>query len=358
MEVWNIVRLKAQLDSMREHKRTTVEEHVIYVLNPFIASLGYDIYDISQVDVQVTKGRVIVRPVPNVNVVFSVTSSTPSNAKVFIYLDTKKYQMKVYMYAMHKWELVDVVEVGDVTEPNSSVYSSVIRVIAQDAFQIMYAEREERMFTERILRSKLESGTMHNEFTVAAVKRLFDRPTEAFLSAIAEVLAQDYSTDDSNELYGYLQPMQTQGIRSIVSEYMKDMPMTADKPEPTVHPVQHQPAYCEPAPAYVEPTPAYVEPVAPPVEEVVPSEPVAEIPPVAIVEVEAENEQDKEKNDTPMQDLLNAVNNTKVVEPIEQTVKSELSMTDVLNKKPAGNNIADMFGTEEKVRKVPRTKPL
>lgn len=340
MEVWNLIRLKTQLDSMREHKRNTTEEQVIYVLNPFIASLGYDIYDISSVDVQVTKGRVMVQPVPNVNVVFAVTSPTPSNAKVFVHIDVKKYQMKVYMFAMHKWELVDVVDLGDATEPNSSVYSSVLRMVAQEAFQIMYAEREERMFTERILRSKLESGAMHNEFTVAAVKRLFDRPTEAFLSAIAQVLAEDYSTDDSNEIYGYLQPMQSQGIRSLVTHYAKDLPMTTDTQAPPVQPV---------APVY-EPEPVVSAPVPAPVYEAPPTVPTVEPAKIKV----------SEEHDEKLATLKEALAAAIIQEPAQEspTPKADVSMTDVLSKKPAGNNIAEMFGGEKPTRTVPRTKSL
>ena len=177
MEVWNLIKLKNQIDNMRQHKRTSTEDYVIYVLSPFVQSLGYDIHAVGQVDIQVTAGRVVVRPVEGVNVVFSVSSRTPSNAKVFVHLDMHKEKLNVYMFSMHKWEIVDVVDLSDITETNTYTYSSVLRVIAQEAFQIMYAEREERMFTERILRSKLEAGEMNNDFTTAALKMLIEKPT-------------------------------------------------------------------------------------------------------------------------------------------------------------------------------------
>ena len=189
--------------------------------------------------------------------------------------------------------------------------------------------------------------------------------------SIAEVLAHEFSTDDRNELYGLLHPMHLNGIRDIVSDYMKNIPQTKDTPEsvstPTVK-APPQPAYApEPTP-YVAPQPAYDteesledKPVTPPVVEepkAVVESPKAEEPkveePVAVKE-EPKVEATEEVKDPKMDNLLRAINQqTPTVEEAPQTQKTSVSVDDVIGKKPAGD-ITSMFGGE---RKTPRTKSL
>lgn len=338
MEVWNSVRLKSQLDQMITHKRTSTEDQVVYVLNPFIASLGYDIYDLEFVDTQIQSGRIIVHPLPHIRIVFSVTNLPPQrDGNVFVFIDTKKAIIQLSMFAMNKWELVDTIDLNKLPDEISATYSSVIRMISLESFQIMYAERADRMFTERILRSKLDKGDMHNDFMVAAVKKLFDAPSDSLLLCLADVLADEFSTDSVNDLHAQLQPLKAQGLRTLVSQYLKEVPMTTDKPVPTVTADKPSPKALTPQEDEVT---SIVEKVIEPTDEATPTAtPVEDV--VDAPKLETENLDKKET----------------IAEKEAQTVVTE--KTPEVPRTVGVRAIEDIFGaTPLQQRKSPQSKAL
>lgn len=371
MEVWNSARLFAQIENVRSKNRLDTEGQLLYILNPFIASLGYDIYDISKVDTQVQSGRMIVQAHEEVKIIFSVTSVVPKQGgNIHVTIDAKRNVMELRLFAMGVWELVEQIDLSKSQEEVGETYANIIRIISLESCQIMYAERGKRMFTEHILARKLASGDMQNEFLIAAIKQLLNHPTDALITCIAEILAEEFSTDSVYNLHNQLLPLKEVGLRKLVSRYLQD----ANLPNEEVAPIQpkNEPVYTtmwgnsalasnavtniatEPLKT-VQEVPSEVETIKPTTNPVV-AEKAEETPLNAFQQQSVSPANEPIKTEETENVVVEPVQNEPTpTEQEEEEVK--IPSQDTVPSKPKVGSIDSLFGTAP-TRKIPQTKGL
>ena len=140
MEVWNSSKIVTQINGLEEKKRLDIEGQLFYILNPFIKSLGYDVYDIESVDTQVQAGRIVLRALPEVTIIFSVSNIPPKEeGQMFVSLLAKQKILELRIFAMGTWELVEQIDLTAPLDTIGEAYTRIIRLIAQESCQI-YAE--------------------------------------------------------------------------------------------------------------------------------------------------------------------------------------------------------------------------
>lgn len=367
MDVWSITRLTTQIENVRGNGRTDMEGQLLYILNPFIASLGYDIYDITKVDTQIQSGRMIVQAHEDVRIIFSVSSTIPKQSgNIHVTIDAKRNVMEMRLYAMDNWELVERLDLSQNPEEVSETYANIIRVISLESCHIMYAERGKRMFTERILATKLAEGDMQNEFLVAAVKQLFNQPTDALIACIADVLAEEYSTESVYTLQEQLAPLKEVGMRSLVSRYLQDINIPE---EPSKTQVERVPTTPPVNPIFDKPEPQTIPPISvkqePSESEIKKSTSFELEGAAAIVEQSKEEEIPKPNASTEsdaLQDLGAPTDSPKPVLEVEEheVVAKEEAKRDTdgfIPPKPVGGSIEALFGAKPATT-YPKTKSL
>lgn len=229
MEVWTAVKLVERLDKLHEMGRDSEAEYMNYIINPYVTSLGYDVFNMDEVDTDIALGRMVISLNDDVKLVVSLTQNKPEidECKVYLHVDVKGRKLSLYLKALNIWEEIDVVDIT--TEEGKVGYATLMRMVVKKSIEDVYKEKGERLFTEGVLRKKLVSGEYDNRFVREVIRTELAKPSAELLGLIAKGLVGRYSTDSEEAIIEGLKPLVDIGLTKIVYEVIEGSKDELDK---------------------------------------------------------------------------------------------------------------------------------
>lgn len=221
MEIWSIDKVYEVINKLKAMGRSSDEQYMMYVLSPYITSMGYDVFDMDEVDMDINTGRMKISVTKDVQLIVALSSYLPSmeNDKIFLHVDVKGYSLNLYLNALGSWEKVGQVSINE--DDIEGTYPSMMRLMAKDALRRTLHEKGDRLFTEGVLRKQLEEGKFDNRFVMDVLRDEVNNPTDGFIKLIAEGLASKYSTDNVSTIVDGLMPLKDVGVVDILADIVK-----------------------------------------------------------------------------------------------------------------------------------------
>lgn len=280
-EVWNVEMLREKIENLKEKGKTSEEQYIMYVLNPYVASLGYDVFNIDEVDMDIASGRLRVHATESVDLIVSTSNYLPSASneedKIFLCIDMRNKEMSLYLNALGSWEQVGGHDLNQ--EDNSGEYPKMMRLVSKESLRRTLHEKGDRLFTEGVLRQQLDDGKYDNRFVRDVIQDMIEKPSEGFIRLLADGLADKYSTETVQKLMGGLNEFKTVGLESILGELLGGVTTIKNEQKSTVksvesneEPVVKKQVVEEPAEELLEKAPEVERPKIPYVKPAYPSD--------------------------------------------------------------------------------------
>lgn len=235
MGVWNAEKLYSVMQKLTRSGRNGDEHILMYVLNPYVTSMGYDVFDMEEVDMNITTGRMAISVAEDTKLIVGISGYLPSGEfdKLFLHVNMGESKIIFHLKALGEWEQIGSVSLSK--EDVSGMYPTIMRLMSKDSLKGALLEKGDRMFTEGVLRTQLEQGKYDNRFVRDILKEEFQNPSDALLKLVADGLARKYSTDSVSTLMEGLMPLKGVGVLSLVSDLLYDKGRYAqEKDEPVV----------------------------------------------------------------------------------------------------------------------------
>lgn len=227
-KLWSKEKLSEQILNLENKSNTTIDapKFLLYILSPYIASLGYNIFNIEEVDIQVAYEKVVIQVCEEFSTVISLEEYFPTEneAKVFVAIEPKERVMSLYVKALGDWELLHVTHLNKKTDThNDKEYDNILNYLAKKDVVETYARKQERMFTEGVLRSKLNKKEMDNAFVREVIREELKNPSRKFLQVIAEGLANKFSSEPIQNLTKSIEPLSESGVVELMEGVISDI---------------------------------------------------------------------------------------------------------------------------------------
>lgn len=222
MEVWSANKLLETITKLKDKGRIGDEQCVMYVLNPLITSLGYDVFNIDEVDTDMMLGKMGVRVQDGLKILVGLSVNFPrydsEDEKIYLHVDIHELKLTLYMKALGNWESVGEVYLNQQDEQR--MYPYIMKNIAKSTLKQVYAEKGERLFTEGVLKNNLEEGELDNRFVKSVLREELNNPSDSFIKLIAEGLVKRYSTENVSGLVSKLMPLKDIGLTNVVKDVL------------------------------------------------------------------------------------------------------------------------------------------
>lgn len=227
-KAWSKEKLAEQITALENKSNTTLESQkiMLYVLSPYIASLGYNIFNIEEVDIQVSNELVYIQVCKEFATVISLEEYFPTedNVKVFVALNAKERIIQLYVKALGEWELLHLVNLNKKAENNDlREYENILTYLVKQSVIDIYSNKQDRMFTEGVLRSKLNKDEMDNAFVREVISDELKNPSKKFLQVIAEGLAHKFSSEPIPNLVKGIENLSETGVVELVDGVISDI---------------------------------------------------------------------------------------------------------------------------------------
>ena len=220
---WSLEILNKALASLESKNRLNQQEIMQYVVTPYVSSLGYNIFDIDEVDNFVDNGTTVIRAIKDVSIVLSLNEEYPfdDHAKIFIHLDVDTKNITMFLKAFNDWESLITVNIKN-KEDNAN-YQKLKEYIYAETLRKLYASKSERLFTESVLRRKLANDEYDNVFVREVIKDELKNPSKLLLQVLAQGLNKKFSTDSTSTITNGLSGIQKTGIVDLFEDVIMEI---------------------------------------------------------------------------------------------------------------------------------------
>lgn len=227
--MWGIEKLYEVMSKLQKKGSNNEGSNLMYLINPFADSMGYDVFNMDEVELDIHGGRLTANVFEDLKLVIGLTSYMPSteHVKVFLHVDVREYRLTMHLRALDQWEKIGVIDVTKQDEVGE--YPQLMRMLTKDSLRSSYSEKGERLFTEGVLRKQLEAGEYNNRFVKSVIRDELKRPSEAMIRVIAERLTQEFSSDDVSSIVRELMPLQDEGLEGIVTSVLPKIKVNEDE---------------------------------------------------------------------------------------------------------------------------------
>lgn len=254
MEKWTIVHILKAINSLQERNRLDKQNILSYVLQPLAQSLGYNIFNVDEVEVDTEQAGLQIQVKPDFHILFTQEPYRPlaKQNRVILHLDLDSNELKLHIQSLQIWNTVYNIDLHNPDMKTLTVvYNEVLKFIEKDKVEAIYQEKGEKMFSEIVLQKHLDEENIGNIYVHKVLEKEIMNPSKDFLELIAIRLNREYSTQAPDKLMKSIAKLNQEGIFQLIEEVVmqnqtSDTSLFAPKPTPKEKPA---PA---PAPEIVE----------------------------------------------------------------------------------------------------------
>lgn len=230
MTVMRYEDLKMMLDKLEGRGSIKTGDVLMYFVSPFLKSLGYNVFDIDEVDIQ-QDGIVKVQVMEGIELVVTLQGNKIAekpDTRILLRIDTKKREIKLLFKVLGKWETVDIV---DLKGEDESSYVEVTKKLVKEQLIQEYENKGERFLTEIVLDKQLERGEWDNDFLRYSFIAELEEPSDLFVELLARRLKEEFTTHEVEWIQKRLETMQVDGVVPFVKKVIENMDVSVGKLE-------------------------------------------------------------------------------------------------------------------------------
>ena len=193
----------AMTDKLKERGKTSNSELVMYLVAPFLNSLGYDTHNLDEVDLDVDEGIITIAGHEDLTTIVTINNDlTEDNdlelrrddVKLYVNLGIEVRELSLYYKVLEKWEEIARINLdGDEANKYAGEFA---RRISKEQIKKELVKNGNRFLTESVLNTKLENGEWDNDFLMYGLVEELKNPTDEFIKLMANRLVSDYTTKD------------------------------------------------------------------------------------------------------------------------------------------------------------------
>lgn len=216
---------KGLVTKLEERGKSKTSDFLMYLVLPFLKSLGYNVYDLDEVDLDMEEELVKIKNRDELSMLVSVDENllngisgkeklNNDELKIYINIGLEQRKIKLYYNVLDKWEEIVTINLD---EDNADMYAKdFTKRIAKENLNREIQTNGTRFLTESVLDAKLEAGEWNNDFMMYGLLKELTEPTDEFLQLMAGRLSEDYTTRDIEWIKGHLEKAKEEGFISIV----------------------------------------------------------------------------------------------------------------------------------------------
>lgn len=208
--------------------KNRLDEHnmMLYVLTPYLATLGYKVFNIDDVETDVEAHTIKVKVSNDFSTMVGLTNLYPygeDDTNVFLYVDMENKELSLSMKALGEWEVLHSVSLEEESKEADDTYKKIVEFLEVTSVQNMYKSKKARMFTEGVLRAKLIRKEYDNSFVRAIIREELKQPSKQLLNVIATGLNHKFSSDSVTNLSHGLGDMTGQEFMDIIVNVAEEL---------------------------------------------------------------------------------------------------------------------------------------
>lgn len=209
--------VKVTLDKLEERGKLTGSDAMMYFVSPFLQGLGYNTFDVDQVDVRNSEGEVYAKITDDLTMVASLYEHYPledKQVRIFLSLGLEERVFKLYFKVLGNWEEITRL---DFKEDEETKYThQIVRRIIKDQAENAYRSKGEKFLTENVFDSQLESGNWNNDFMALGLLKELTNPSEKFVEVLAHRMNIEYTTKETDLIKKYISGIKEEGLMSVI----------------------------------------------------------------------------------------------------------------------------------------------
>lgn len=229
MEVISFKEFQNILDRLKERDQLSSNNIIMYVVSPLIKSLGYDVFNIDEVLMDIEEREIVLTVEEEMKILLLVNQNDLSQSghstldkedvKMYVSLDINNKKILVYYKVLGAWESVldfDI-ETGD-----SETYAQeFVKRLSKDQIKREMASNGTRFLTDKVINTRLEEGDWENEFMKAGLLKELESPSDEFIEVMASRLVKDYTTQEQEWVKEKIEGAKEIGFLRIIKELTK-----------------------------------------------------------------------------------------------------------------------------------------
>src|SRR5699024_9238735 len=236
-------------DKLKERGKTSNSELVMYLVAPFLNSLGYDTHNLDEVDLDVDEGIITVTGHENLTIIVTINNDlTEDNdlelrrdgVKLYVNLGIEVRELSLYYKVLEKWEEIARINLdGDEANKYAGEFA---RRISKEQIKKELVKNGNRFLTESVLNTKLENGEWDNDFLMYGLVEELKNPTDEFIKLMANRIVKDYKTQDVEWVVERLEKSKEDGdVKTVKHIYDKGYLGEEQKREEMENEVEEEP---------------------------------------------------------------------------------------------------------------------
>jgi len=238
MGVMSYKEFKGLISKLNERDKTRKSDIMMYLVIPFLQSLGYDVHDLDEVDLDMEECTVKIFNKNKVNTLITLDSENDVNHEkglededVKVYMDFGITNMEINLFyrVLDKWEKIETI---DLEEDNPEKYvSKFTKRVMKEQFNREIATNGTRFLTESVLNEKLEENEWENDFLKYGLLKEITTPSDDFIKLMAKRLAEDYTNKDVEWIEEKLAGAKEKGFIRVIATIIKENPTALEDVE-------------------------------------------------------------------------------------------------------------------------------
>lgn len=221
---WTMRELNEKIQKvMARNKNVGREEYRMYVVIPYLATLGYDVYDMSEVVLNAQQNKITVNVSDEIKLTVSMDNLQipqtfeKDGTSIYLVIDAKENLFTLYTLALGEWEKLYSVDIDDVDDEQANEdYISMIRYLVKDSILSDYSDKGARIFTEGAVNKLISNRDYNNRFLQEILRTEIETPSKEFIALIVSRLSTKYTTHSPDDLFMSLQELSTTGLVGII----------------------------------------------------------------------------------------------------------------------------------------------
>lgn len=209
--------VRVTLDKLEERGKLTGSDAIMYFVSPFLQGLGYNIFDVDQVDVRNSEGEVYAKITDDLTMGASLYDHYPlddDNVRIFLSLGLDERVFKLYFKVLGNWEEITRL---DFKEDEETKYThQIVRRIIKDQAENSYRSKGEKFLTENVFNSQLERGNWNNDFMALGLLKELTNPSEKFIEVLAQRMNIEYTTKETDWIKKYISSIKEEGLMTVI----------------------------------------------------------------------------------------------------------------------------------------------
>lgn len=219
MSVMTFEEVNKTLNKLEKRGKLGTSDAMMYFVSPFLQSLGYNTFDVDEVDVRNADGEVSAKIADDLNLIVSLYGHFPLEAKkdrIFLSMLLDERKIKLYFKVLGDWEQIVSL---DLKKDKSDKYThQLVRRIMKEQVIQSYRTKGEKFLTENVFDSMVESGKWDNDFMLLGLLEELRNPSREFINVMATRMNKDYTTKDRDWIVKNIKPMETKGLVSLIEK--------------------------------------------------------------------------------------------------------------------------------------------